>query len=297
MCGKRFGRDDRRVPCVGVEEELKELFQVNIQEDSIEVQVHPGSICIRCSLAIHRFKQSVSAGRQYSCGTTPVTWSKHTESNCTVCLNYQKQRKGGRPLRKARKQPILLPQPEDSGTLEEETSFQLSCPSDSLVLSKDSHDIPSTGHSPAHNLQSQISEVAGESLAPYGETMPPIGSFIKPVPPLLLEFFQCVKCHNIVNRAVQLQCQHLICSQCLLDHLQSTAEPRCLSSSCSQAIGIDTISPISRIVSANIQSLRVRCNQPSCQTIVQLGDLQQHSQSHSNSVRPPAKKSKKTDPE
>ena len=97
MCGKRFGRDDRRVPCVGVEEELKELFQVNIQEDSIEV--HPGSICIRCSLGIHWFKQSVSAGRQYSYGTTPVTWSKHTESNCRVCLNCQKQRKGGRPLR------------------------------------------------------------------------------------------------------------------------------------------------------------------------------------------------------
>ena len=124
------------------------------------------------------------------------------------------------------------------------------------------------------SLTNHLEKIASKSHCPSGQFLHP-SRFLSPSSPLTLQMFVCQLCEEVLDRPIELHCQHMFCSQCLVKQVARSHHSAC--PTCDQTISdLQHIKCPSEIIQA---SLELRCGQGQCPRYVLLQDLCSHSKS------------------
>lgn len=255
VCGQRFGRDARQYSCDTYKERLQAAFQINIDKD--DVLVHPRNFCIKCYLVMTRLEKNAQCRSQ----RVAVDWNPHTEP-CPVCSSCDKQKMGGRPLTSKydAKEPSATQNAQEGS-----------------ALSQASQHLPEAVITLA-TITSRIQDIAPQPQNPNRHELLSTSRFTKLNSPFKLQAFTCRLCSGVLDSPIELECRHLFCSKCLIDHIRESAVASC--PTCYNPIStLQHITRPSEITLMSLATLPVRCSKGQCQQCVSLGSLQKHTES------------------
>lgn len=222
------------VPVNSYSKKIYELLQLSVWLD--DDQVHPINLCWRCT----RFLREESLDKAEHRESSPVSWEKHSRTGtCKTCEVYIKLCRGGRPAKRKR-----------SG-----------------------YGLPNVAIT-----QTQLSVVETGPLSFN------IASFESDLVPLNLDIlhsateeslFVCSICQCILGSpAVQTDCEHNFCAECLLGWFQHMKSKVVKCPVCNLEVNIQDVTVSPRVLRVQLQSLQTVCIQ--CGSLGKLEQMKRH---------------------
>lgn len=277
VCGCNFSRKARRYSCGQHAGLLHLAFHISVNED--QPDTHPSHCCLNCYRSMPRLQQRKDAGMPYNCQIVPFAWSAHSldPSKCTTCQHYEKAVKGGRPRSKVPKlaadihtatdtagQGDEMTDTENVDPIVDETPREENRASESVVSA--------SSESAISHLIQHIRTIAPTGYKPRHQDILHLSQFIRPLPPLSLNEFQCNFCEGVIDRPVILKCNHIYCAECLIKSVSNVQEVSC--QRCAFVANEPSdIQPPHNIILHSLGSLQVIC---SCRRPLPLSQFDDH---------------------
>lgn len=175
-----------------------------------------------------------------------VEWGSHTEEHCGACKRVEVQLKGGRPA----KQTKGRGRPRSQANEEHDASKA--------------------------ELIAHVDAISTATLKPAGvDWLDPSALHTLP-PPLTEDEITCPICSGILDAPLSLVCGHITCAVCLRKSIAYSVGQTCCPCCTTAITDKHTIKQPSRIITASIQTLKVKCPRPTCVAIVTLQKLSEH---------------------